>query len=200
MSELDVLRHAWRGVRATFTAQAPEARTYAATNFIGAFGLILLVGIPADMFVRHLFLQRYFWIGIAIDVLEVYAAVWIFGLFGTMVARPHRLEGKRVLLRRGCLGEVEFARDTIEWARPAADSNGRRLQRQHAKAALLLVPGTGAVELRLREPVMYASVPAGRRRCVDHIFVASDRTAHLCALLTPQADSPAANGKASRAQ
>ncbi len=200
MLDFDIVRHAWCGVRATFSAQAPGARTYAATNLIGVFGLLVLVSIPADIFVRHLFLQRYFWIGVAFDVLEIYAAVWIFGLFGTMVARPHRLDGERVLLQRRCLGRIEFDRNAVESARAIAQSNGRKLRREHPNAALLLAPGTAVVEVRLLRPAIYTSFPAGRRRAVDHIFVASDRPEHLCSLLAAQADSPPGSGKASRAQ
>ena len=68
----------------------------------------LIVSAPMELLVVHLLALAFSpwgWLKWALLALGVYAILWLLGLYASLVALPHRLEGEGLRLRHGVLAE-----------------------------------------------------------------------------------------------
>lgn len=182
--EFTVMWNAWCGMRTAFAPPRGSADTYVEKNMLGMLGLVLLVGAIPEIPLHHLLLAREPWWSAAIlDFLVLYAAAWVFGLYGTMARRPHELGADRIVFHRGPLGCAEVERSAVRDATALVAPNARAIRQKHRNAYLGL-PGSDLVHLRLETPARVVRTFPVRRECsVSELFVASDRPHELCALL-----------------
>jgi hypothetical protein len=178
-----VWRYAWSGIKATIAVPKPSPFTYVEKNYVGVFGLVLLVGFLPDAFFRHLLVPHAFAIPNAgADLLEIYTALWVCGAFGAMNAFPHALDETVFRVRLGTFAAVDVPRDAIAAATQVTEEPLRRVRRANRDAAVLHAPGTPLVKIELHREIEVTGYPFMRKR-TRTLFVPSDRPAELAALL-----------------
>lgn len=151
--EFTVYAHIVTGLRGVIDPPRVSCATYVNGSKLMMLGIILTLSIVPDAFLLWLLLpHRLWWLAAILDVLEVWGCGWLFGLYGTMIARPHEIDGDRIVFHNGVLTRSEVLR---------ADIAGTRI------LGVVKRRGFGApiVELQLRE---------GKR-----LLVASDAPAAL---------------------
>ncbi|MGH3145756.1 MAG: hypothetical protein ACRDTR_08135 [Rubrobacter sp.] len=117
-------------------------------------GLILVMLVfttPVELLVVEL-LAPWTWLRVSLLVLGLYALVWMFGLYASLVTLPHRLEEHGLRLRYGALAEgfvplSEIA--AVERARRRAPGPGDGLQTDPGGGGIYLSAG-GRTDLTLR--------------------------------------------------
>jgi hypothetical protein len=116
-------------------------------------GLILVMlafTTPAELLVVEL-LAPWAWLRISLLVLGLYALLWMFGLYASLAALPHRLEEDGLRLRYGALAEgfVPFSEiAAVERARRRAPGPGDGLQTDPEDGGMYLATG-GKTDLTL---------------------------------------------------
>lgn len=188
--ELTVLRHAWIGIRTCFAPPPGAAATYVEKNMLGILGLVLLVGAVPEIPLHHLLLARHaWWISLLLDVIVLYSAAWVLGMYGIMAMRPHELNGEKLLFHRGLLAQAEVPLSNIRSVTPLSNPDGRALRRLHRNGYLGL-PGSDLVHLRLSEPARIVKLYPLRKVVESQdLLVATDRPNELCAMCTKTAVS-----------
>lgn len=105
--------NAWLGLRAPFLPFRAGPLTYAESMPLGIIGILLLITAIPDAFLHHLFLPHSTTLALAFDALELYAALWVLGFYGSMLRRPHELSAERLIVRMGNLPSKEVALKNI---------------------------------------------------------------------------------------
>jgi hypothetical protein len=121
-------------------------------------GLILVMlafTTPVELLVVEL-LAPWAWLRISLLVLGLYALLWMFGLYASLVTLPHRLEENGLRLRYGALAEgfVPFSEiAAVERAQRRAPGPGDGLQTDPEEGEIYLATGGKTdLTLRLRSP------------------------------------------------
>lgn len=108
-SEMTIMKHAWRGLRGSVFPPPVSPLTYVQSNRFGVLTLLLAVSLLPDAIVTHLLIPSHYWmIAVGLDLLCVYSLVWVAGIFGTMLDRPHVICGETVTIHRGMLAQTQF--------------------------------------------------------------------------------------------
>jgi hypothetical protein len=116
------------------------------------------------------------WIRLGVIVLDLWAIVWVFGLYATLQARPHLIEPDRVLFRVGAVQYCEFDPTLVASAVPF---NEYLTRKQRKSFGCLTVNGTPTVKVQLREPAVVHRL--GRAdQSFDTLLVAADDPSALC--------------------
>ena len=180
-----MIEHAGEGLRAFLNPPRASALTYVEGSQIPLGAVIVAIAAVPDAFVLWLALPHgLWWLALLVDVLEIWGALWLFGLYGTMARSPHLIADGRVRLHNGALQTLEFERSNVAAAASLGSIRRRKLPRKRGDgSAVLALPGVPIVDIRLRNPV----------RGVNRIFVASDRPEALCALVGPEL-TPSSSG------
>lgn len=169
--ELTVLRHAFAGVKAFVSPPKPTYASYVNGSPLGLFAMMLVLGAVPDAFLRWVFLPNLAWpIALGLNALELWACLWLFGLYGTMAARPHEISAGGVVLRNGVLGCVRFQPCDIVAARVLESTKRRHLPRKRGDGSHALVLGG--------VPIVHVTLAGGK-----DVFVASDAPHALCEAL-----------------
>jgi hypothetical protein len=153
----------------------PPGFSYHRESVLGPFLLALPLLMAADVLLLDLLLRRFSpWIRWSVHGLDLYGLLWVFGLWASMRARPHRIEDGAVHLHHGFLGSLSLRRDQIEGEEqlPAFGDDWARL-RYMKGVAQLAVPGPDQVLLKLREPLAATGL-LGRAKAKERVLVAVD--------------------------
>jgi hypothetical protein len=185
-AEWAILKSASIGLRRLIAVPVCDPRAYVEKNFLGMLGVVLALGALPEIPFHHLLMPSRDWLaGFALDFVVVYAAVWVLGVYGVMVQRPHEMQADRIIFHRGPFAHVEIPRHAIERA-VAVTEAGREARKRYSGAHYMGMPGASLVYIRLREPVRVAhTYPVQHERMVRELLVPSDHPGGLCAMLEP---------------
>jgi len=191
--EMTLLAHARMGLRAFTLTQSSCDTSYVVGSKVGLGAVILAIAVVPDaVFLLLLVPHAYILLAVLLSLLDVWAVVWLFGLYGTMVARPHDLNSGLVTLHNGLLQSVTFApkhvSDTTVHGRVKRRSLPRELREE---AAFLGFGDIPILQIDLCEPALVYRTFSQRPRPVLRIFVASDAPEQLQARLQALASSAA---------
>lgn len=191
--EMTLVAHARLGLRAFAQAPPSSDASYVGGSKVALGAVVLAIAaVPDAVFLLLLVPHAYVVLAIVLSLLDVWAVVWLFGLYGTMVARPHDLNSGLVTLHNGLLQSVTFApehvSDTIVRGRIKRRSLPRELRED---AAFLGFGDIPILQIDLREPASVDHAFAQQHRPVRRIFVASDAPEQLQARLHALASSAA---------
>lgn len=183
-----------------------DAFGYARQSSLGVFLLVIVFTAPVEPLIPELLIP-WTWARLALLVLDIYTALWLVGLYASLVALPHRLDADGVTARYGVLAEATIAYTAIESVasekRPAPKGrDGLRLLPAE-NAAYFSVGGATNVTLRLRSPQSVRRA-FGNPISVTTLHIAADEPARfvgalrgrLPAVSEPAAHSPALTSRA----
>lgn len=151
-------------------------------------GLILVMlafTTPVELLVVEL-LAPWAWLRISLLVLGLYALLWMFGLYASLITLPHRLEENGLRLRYGALAEgfvplSEIA--AVERAQRRAPGPGDGLQTDPEDGGIYLTTGGKTdLTLRLRSP-QTAKGPFRSTGPASTIHLAADEPGRLASKL-----------------
>ncbi len=171
-----MIEHAGLGLRAFLNGPHPSACTYVESSPVPIVALLCGIGvIPDGVFYWLMMPHALWWLALALDVVEIWSALWLLGLYGTMVRNQHVIESERVTLYNGSLGSVAFDRGDVAGVTSLGVVKRRKLPRERGDGSkVLALGGVPIVDIRFKAPV----------NGVTRVFVASDRPDALCAELT----------------
>ena len=169
--EVTVYAHIVAGFKGFVNPPRPSCASYVNGSKVAMLAIILTLSIVPDAFLLWLLLPHHlWWLALVLDVLEIWSCGWLFGIYGTMIARPHEIGEKQVVFHNGILKRVQVDRTEVAAARALGSVRRRALPRRRGDGSTVLtLGGVPVVEVELR---------SGRK-----LFVASDAPQALCDLL-----------------
>ena len=183
-AELTILSHAFAGAKAFVDPRRGTMHSYIQGSKIVIAGVVMAVAVVPDAFFFWLLLpHKLWWLAAVLDVLDVWACFWLFGIYGTMVRRPHEIEAHRVVFRNGIWQRVDVDPRVIRHARVLGVVKRRKLARRGDASSVLAFGGVPIVEVVLDAPAREHCYFLEKPREVRHIFVASDAPDVLCSEL-----------------
>ncbi len=199
-TDIIVLSHALVGLRGFLTSLPVDPYSYVNGSKLVVAGAVVAAAVIPDGVLFWLLLpHRLWWLALVLDILDVWAFLWLFGLYGTMIRRPHTITSAGIVLRNGILARVDVDPSLITTVRNLGILKRYQLPPEEGRAfAALTFGGVPIVEIQTCEkvPVHHQLLPG--RRAVDRIFVASDAPEILCreleALARGRRTSNALNG------
>jgi hypothetical protein len=128
--------------------------------------------IPDAVFFRLVLPDKLWWLATLLDIVDVWAFVWLLGIYGTMARRPHEVSSEKVVFRNGILQTVEFDPKDIRGIRTVGIVKRRKLPRtRHDGSTVLTFGGVPLIDVRLRLRI------DGRSRRVEERTMATLRWA-----------------------
>lgn len=184
-TEFAILKSVTTGLRTIVASPAPKGCSYVEKHFLGMLGLVLAVGALPEIPVHHLFIGGRDWpIAVGLDLILVYSALWVLGVYGIMARRPHEVQSQTIVFHHGPFAHVNVPREALDHAEVVRAERAREARRRHPDAYALNVPGGEFVYVRLKQPAKVVhTYPARFERTVNALLVPSDRPQELCALL-----------------
>jgi hypothetical protein len=165
------------GVRAFVNPPASSECSYFDGSKIALAAVIVTLAIVPDGLAVWLLIPHKLWLlSPLLIVLEVYSALWLFGLYGSMVSRPHVIGDNGAVFNNGWLQTVQVPCSLIESAEAIGPLRRRELRRLDRAAAILAFGGTPVVRIRLLGVV---SATGWYPTKTASLFVASNRPASL---------------------
>lgn len=186
ITDIVILSHACAGMRAFVNPGRSGMHTYIHGSKIMMCAVIMAASIVPDAALFWLLIpHKYWWSALLLDVLDVWACLWLFGIYGTMAQQPHELSAEKIVLRNGFWEKVEFHPSIVESATVLGVVKRRKLRiPRNGRTAFLSFGGVPLVEVKLQTPALSSRHFSKARREVGRIFVASDAAEALCAALT----------------
>lgn len=183
--EFTILRQAPVGVKHFFNPGPAAASTYVHGAKMMLAALIISVATVPDFIFTALIVPQKFWVlRVVLDALEIYACAWLFGIFGTMVARPHELSEDRVIVRNGIFQAAEIDRSDVLSARALGVVKKKQLPATATEAVVMCAAGVPVVEVVLREPTPVHSMFSLRPKLAQTLFFSSDKADEMCRFLS----------------
>lgn len=191
--EMTLLAHARIGLRAFALPQARCDTSYVGGSKVALGAVILAVSVVPDaVFLLLVIPHAYLLLAVLLSLLDVWAVVWLFGLYGTMVARPHDLSSDLVILHNGLLQSATFSLKYVDDMTVRGRFKRRSLPRELREGAAFLGYGDiPMLQIDLCEPVSVHHAFTPGPRLVLRIFVASDAPEQLQARIHTLASSAA---------
>ncbi len=185
-TDITLVVSAGAGLRAFITPPQASSRTYVHGSKIGMMASIITLSVVPDAFLIWVLLPHHvWWLALLLDLLDVWACLWLFGLLGTMANRPHEMRGEQIVLRNGILQSVRLDPKHIADVQCLGVVNRRKLPRKRGdRCAVLSFGGVPLVRIALNEPAVEYHLFRPLPREVLTIFVASDKPESLCHELT----------------
>ena len=192
-TDLMLLLYARRGLQEVINPSPPTPLTYTYGSNIGLAGVIISIAVIPDAVLFWLLIPHHYWfIALFLDALDVWACLWLFGALGVMAARPHSIDGQRLVLRNGIFQRAELQVDSVVGSEILGVRTRRQLPRSLRRdAAILSAGGVPLVHLTLNADAHATSIFRLQPRAVRDIVVASDDPKGLVALITAaKSDTP----------
>jgi hypothetical protein len=117
------------------------------------------------------------WIRLSVVAIEIWAILYVFGIYATCQARPHQVTRQSVRLEQGIFARCEFDPALLVEARPIPEP-----RRKEADTVRLTIKGSPTVKVRLSEPVAVKRIFRGEQR-FHTLVVSADDPAGLCRAL-----------------
>lgn len=99
------------------------------------------------------------WIRLSVVGLEIWAILYVFGIYATCQARPHQVTSQSVRLEQGIFGRCEFDPALVVEASPEPE-----LARKDPGAVRLTLKGSPAVKIQLSQPVTVKRILRGEQK------------------------------------
>lgn len=132
----------------------PVGHSYTQRCVLGALLPALPVLLLADLVALEFLLVDWPKLRLFIHLSDAYAILWFTGLWASFRARPHRIEGDRVVLNHGFLGRMELRKDQIvDLAPPPVFKDDWARLAHNRKVAQLQAPGPPLLDLQLSGPI-----------------------------------------------
>ncbi len=153
----------------------PEGFSYHRESILKVALAILPLLLLGDLLMMEVLLRHVSpWIRGTVHALDLYGIFWLLGLWASMRARPHRIEGDTLQLHHGFLGHLRLRRDQIEGEEPLPEFNDDWAKLRFMKGvAQLAVPGPPQILLKLKEPVAAVGL-LGLAKPKDRALIAVD--------------------------
>ena len=156
-----------------------------------SFIAVLLVAAPilciAEEIVLGVLLRHQaLWIRLSVVGLDIWAILYVFGIYATCQARPHQVTSQSVRLEQGIFGRCEFDPALVVEATPESD-----LARKDPGAVRLTLKGSPAVKIQLSQPVTVKRMLRGEQKFHTLVVSADDPSALCRALREAQASAMA---------
>lgn len=176
-TDITLVVSAGAGLRAFISPPQASSRTYVHGSKIGIMAMIITLSVVPDAFLLWILLpQHLWWLAAVLDLLDVWACLWLFGLFGIMANRPHQIRAGEVVLRNGILQSVRLNAEHISDVHCIGTVRRRDLPRRRGdRSVVLSLGGVPFVQVDLSEPAIEHHLFRARPRHALRIFVASDK-------------------------
>jgi hypothetical protein len=172
----------WEGLRwaaRRFRPLPVSGFGYLEQSFIAVLPIAAPILCIAEEIVLGVLLRhQVLWIRLSVVGLEIWAILYVFGIYATCQARPHRVTSQSVRLEQGIFGSCEFDPALVVEVSPEPE-----LARKDPGTVRLTVKGSPAVKIQLSHPVTVKRMLRGEQKF--HTIVVS-------------ADDPGALGRALR--
>lgn len=169
--EVTVYAHITTGLKGLIDPPRPSHASYVNGSKVAMLAIILTLSIVPDaVFLWVLLPHHLWWLAIVLDVLEIWSCGWLFGIYGSMIARPHEIGEERIVFHNGILKRVRIDRSEIAAARAIGSVKRRALPRRRGDGSTVLALGG--------VPIVEISLRSGKK-----LFVASDSPQALCSVL-----------------
>lgn len=107
--DVTVLSHVFAGLKAFVNVVYHTPHSYIGGSKIIMATVVMGAAIVPDAALFWFLLPRHlWWLAALLDILDVWAFLWLLGIYGTMAQRPHEVSPQRIVLRNGILQTVEF--------------------------------------------------------------------------------------------
>jgi hypothetical protein len=126
------------------------------------------------------------WIRLSVVGVDIWAILYVFGIYATCQARPHQVTSQSVRLEQGILGRCEFDPALVVEASPEPE-----LARKDPGAVRLTLKGSAAVKVQLSQPVTVKRMLRGEQKFSTVVVSADDPSALCRALREAQASAKA---------
>lgn len=176
-TDVTVVTKAMRGLASFIAPPSPTAYTYVNGSKIVFAAMIVGISVVPDGFFFWLLIPHKVWgLALILDVLDVWAFLWLFGLYGTMVKRPHVIGPDEVLLRNGIFQSVRLSTRSIIDVHILGHVKTHRLgRRRNDHSAALTFGGVPLLRIDLDQPGQDTHLFRPTPRDVLRVFVASDQ-------------------------
>jgi len=183
-TELTIMVNALRGIRLFVSPPRSGAESYVGGSKLPIIAMIVTVSVIPDAVLSAMLLPHHLvWLAILSTGLEIWASMWLWGLFGTMASRPHTITSTKIELRNGILAHVALAPAQIASTESLGILRRAKLPRGKAPRAILGFGGVPMVEVRLSEPAAVNSALGAKSRLASRLFVATDSPTQFCTMI-----------------
>ena len=117
------------------------------------------------------------WIGLSIVGIDIWAILYVFGIYATCQARPHQVASQSVRLEQGILGRCEFDPALVVEATPEPEP-----ARKDPGVVRLTLKGSPTVKVQFSQPVAVKRMLRGEQKFYTVVVSADDPIA-LCRAL-----------------
>jgi len=183
--DLVIIAHAAIGLKAFIAPAKPTTFSYVHGSKIALAGAVVALSVLPDAVLFEFLIPRHFWwAAILLDVLNVWGCLWLFGVYGTMVRRPHVVSPNGITLHNGIMQRITFEPENVAQAKSIGLIKSYKLGRKrHDGSTVLTFGGVSLVQIRLKTPVLEKHLFSVLDRDVQTIYVASDESAKLALAL-----------------
>lgn len=164
----------------------PDDFPYHSGSILGIFIIVILFTTPVEILLFELLIP-WAWLRWVLLILAIYAVVWIFGLYASLVVLPHRLESDGLRVRYGVLNEVvipyeRIVRVEVEPRRTPGGREGLIFPEGETGVAYLSIGGRTHLRIEVAEPVQFKSL-TGLSQPIDVVYFAANDPDRLGAAL-----------------
>ncbi len=139
--------------------------------------------IPDVIFIHFVLQRRLLALEALLDILSLYACVWVWGLYVTMVERPHSADDGYLVVRRGLLDWAVIDPADIESISQIGVQRGMLGNGFAPDVAYLGVGGEPRVIIRVRNAVTVHTAVGHRSRLSTAIVISTDRPAEFLSVV-----------------
>lgn len=180
----------WEGLRWAARGFRPlpvSGFGYLEQSFIAVLPIAAPILCIAEEIVLSVLLRHQgLWIRLSVVGLEIWAVLYVFGIYATCQARPHQVTSQSVRLEQGIFGRCEFNPALVVEASPEPE-----LARKDPGAVRLTLKGSPAVKIQLSQPVTVKRILRGEQKFHTLVVSADDPRALCRALGEAQASAKA---------
>jgi hypothetical protein len=171
----------WEGLRWAGRGFRPVCVSgfgYLEQSFIAVLPIAApVVCIAEEMVLGVLLRHQALWIRLGVVGLDIWAILYVFGIYATCQARPHQVTSQSVRLEQGIFGRCEFDPGLVLEANPE-----REPAQKDPGAVRLTLKGAAAVRVQLSQPVVVRRVFRGEQK-FSTLVVSADDPSALCRAL-----------------
>ncbi len=177
--EMVVIYSALQAILHGFRVTPIAGHGYAQSSHLQFIPMLLLItSVPEMLLVEVIIHAQPLWLKILVIVIEIWAILWTYGLYITMLNRPHQITSAVVKFYRGALSQVSIPLNNIKDVAPLpASVDARQLKRtSDAQTSWLTIPGSPLVKVILETPLTFSH--GHKNKALDHVnclMVAADK-------------------------